>query len=578
MEHGMMDRRFWLAMALSLLVLILSDVLFGPRRPPRRPPTAPDSSQVVAEKEVPTPPEAAEKVAPPVRDQAEEASFQNLLAPEVPTEVVVTGKDYRCTLSSKGAVIREFVLPGYTDAEEKPAQLIRDQTRGLLPLKLKASGLAYDLSNTLFQVEERTDGPYRVVRFVARNEEGVEVVRTYRFHPDSLAFHMTQEISGVPNDDGSARYEIALLPGMPLLEVRPQYDRAAMAAVSLIGKNYIKDGTGSGRLGCGGGGRKDQWKTKTHHGMVRWVGIRNKYFLGALVLGEPEEADVITERNPAKAAAGARFLGTVDLDGRVRKDFLVYLGPMRHGDLASLGAGLERAVDLGIKPIVPISKAVLWCMTTLYKVIPNYGVIILILSLGTKFLFYPLTKKSLQSMKRMQELKPEMERIKEKFKDNPQRQNQEMMKLYQKHKINPLGGCLPMLVQMPIFFALYSVLYNVIELRKAPFVLWIKDLSIPDTVAHVGGIPINPLPLIMTGTMIIQQKMTPTDPRQAAMTMMMPVIFLFFFYSLPSGLVFYWTVNNVATIVQQVWMKREEKNSSEKVSGQRREYAVASKR
>jgi YidC/Oxa1 family membrane protein insertase len=191
-----------------------------------------------------------------------------------------------------------------------------------------------------------------------------------------------------------------------------------------------------------------------------------------------------------------------------------------------------------------------------HRVVPNYGLCIIILSVLVKAVFYPLSRKSVESMRDMQRLKPEMERLNEKFKDDPQKKNQATLELYKKHKVNPLGGCLPIVVQMPVFIALYNVLNSAVELRKAPFVLWIGDLSAPDRVGSVAGLPIHIMPLIMAGTMVWQQKLTPTDPRQAAMAYIMPIVMTVFFYAMPSGLVLYWTVMNLMAIGQQVWINR----------------------
>jgi YidC/Oxa1 family membrane protein insertase len=168
----------------------------------------------------------------------------------------------------------------------------------------------------------------------------------------------------------------------------------------------------------------------------------------------------------------------------------------------------------------------------------------------------------MDSMKRMQQLKPEMDRINEKYKDDPQRKQQEIMELYKKKKINPVGACLPMLPQLPILSGLFYVLSNAIQLRKEPFVFWIQDLSVPDTVAHVAGFPLNIMPLIMGATMLVQQRMTPSAPQQKMMGYMMPILMIFFFYSMSSGLVFYWTVSNVMTVLQQALMNRDQKKST----------------
>jgi YidC/Oxa1 family membrane protein insertase len=229
---------------------------------------------------------------------------------------------------------------------------------------------------------------------------------------------------------------------------------------------------------------------------------------------------------------------------------------MDYAELARFKVGLEKARDLGWRWIVPFSKLLIRFFEMVHRVVPNYGLCIIILSVLVKAVFYPLSRKSVESMRDMQRLKPEMERLNEKFKDDPQKKNQATLELYKKHKVNPLGGCLPIVVQMPVFIALYNVLNSAVELRKAPFVLWIGDLSAPDRVGAVAGLPIHILPLIMAGTMVWQQKLTPTDPRQAAMAYIMPIVMTVFFYAMPSGLVLYWTVTNLMAIGQQVWINR----------------------
>lgn len=576
-------------MVLAILVLFVSDRLFGPKQGPVR--TAitemSDSTSVPASGTRSGSPDLSAVTTEPASGTFDsmaaaapsEEMVNQLLTANEPEEITIAGAKYQATLSRRGGVVSSFILAEYTDAENQPANLIRDEEKGVLGLTIETPDGILDLAETEFHVETRKSGGMTRVEFSAEDANGVRVTKTYLFHPDSLAFRLQLKASGIPNGDGAARYGINWGEGMPLLEVKPAYDQAGMASVALIGKDFVKDGGASMRgMGCsGGGGKKDQWEFENHDGMIHWAGVRDKYFLGAIIPENALDARVRTERNSGRNIARTQLIVPVDLDGTVARNFMVYLGPLKHNELQALGVGLERAVDLGMKPIIPISRLVLWCMTTLYKVIPNYGIVILIVSVLAKILMYPLTKKSLNSMKKMQLVKPEMDEINKKYKDDPQKKQKAMMALYKEHSINPVGGCLPMVLQMPIFFALYSVLYNVIEMRKAPFVFWIKDLSLPDNVGNIMGVPINPLPVIMTATMIWQQKLTPTDPRQATMAMIMPIMFLFFFYNLPSGLVFYWTVNNVVSVIQQLWIKRGDKPVSSGKGAERRDYAVASK-
>ena len=198
-----------------------------------------------------------------------------------------------------------------------------------------------------------------------------------------------------------------------------------------------------------------------------------------------------------------------------------------------------------------------------YRLIPNYGVAIVLVTIALKIIFWPIQAKSIQSMKAMQKFQPLMNKLREKYKDDPQKLNTEMMKLYKEHKINPFSGCLPMLVQLPVLIAFYRVLLNAIALRGASF-LWIHDLSQPDTIFSVAGLPINPLPLAMTAGTFFQQKLTPTggDPQQQKMMMFMPVMMLFFFYKLAAGLTLYYTLQQLLSVLQQWHSMRQRRDDA----------------
>jgi YidC/Oxa1 family membrane protein insertase len=205
-------------------------------------------------------------------------------------------------------------------------------------------------------------------------------------------------------------------------------------------------------------------------------------------------------------------------------------------------------VDFGFFAVV--AKPLLWFLKLTNKVTNNFGIDIIILSILIKIVFLPLTQISFKSMKEMQKVQPEMARLKETYKNDKAKLQQEIMLLYKRRKINPMSGCLPMLIQIPVFIALYNALQNAIEMRHAPFFWWIKDLSAKD--------PIYITPLIMGATMVIQQKMTPTsaDPAQAKMFMLMPIMFTFLFLNFPSGLVIYWLINNVLSIAHQYYLNK----------------------
>lgn len=296
----------------------------------------------------------------------------------------------------------------------------------------------------------------------------------------------------------------------------------------------------------------------------KWIGLESEWYIAALVPLTPD-FKVATSRG-ANGAIQIALRGTPPplapgeaWEGRA----LVYVGPKEYDRLKALGVGLEQSVHFGqflwILPMEWVAVPILWLMNFFYRHIPNYGVAIILLTVITKILFYPLTLKSMASMKAMQALQPQVNALRAKYQKDPQRLQRETMELYRKHKVNPMGGCLPMLIQIPIFYALYVVFSLAVELQNAAFLcfgtvfgaaLWICDLAQHD--------PSYVLPILMGISMFIQQKMTPTtgDPRQAKIMLIMPVVFTFMFLNLPAGLVLYWFVSNVLQILQQYYTDR----------------------
>jgi YidC/Oxa1 family membrane protein insertase len=310
-------------------------------------------------------------------------------------------------------------------------------------------------------------------------------------------------------------------------------------------------------------------------GAVRWAGVQSHYYLGLVTPlgGEgrlaisrgmtyvPSAAEMtrLPEKSkPSQPIAEAALVFAAPASGQQR--FAVYFGPADYFSLAKIsGAGkagslqLEKAVDLGMNWLLPFSYPLLQLLRLFDSWVKNYGIAIFLLATLVRIVLHPLNMSSMKSMRSLQKLQPEMERIREKYKNKPEMMNAAIMALYKENKVNPAGGCLPMVLQMPLFFALYAVLFNAIDLRQAPFVGFIHDLSAPDHMFSVAGIPIRLLPIIMTGTGFLQQKFSPTPPQQATTMYLMNFFMLFIFYGLPSGLVFYWTVMNVYTALQQ-WL------------------------
>jgi YidC/Oxa1 family membrane protein insertase len=286
-------------------------------------------------------------------------------------------------------------------------------------------------------------------------------------------------------------------------------------------------------------------------GQVQWTAVQNKYYAIAAIPRTSTAWSVLHEGTSALEYAVALRWPLNAMSTAVH--FTVYAGPKELRRLASFdanGKSLEELVFYNygwvrvLRPDVWLLRPLQW----LYGVTGNYGIAIIIITVIIKLLFYPLTWKSFKSMQAMQHLQPQMKRLQDIYKNDRQKLNEEMMRLYREEKVNPLGGCLPMVVQIPVFISLYQVLYASIELRHAGFMLWIKDLSAPDY----------PMALLMGASMVVQQWMTPTtgDPRQAKMMLFMPIIFTFMFLNFPVGLVIYWLVNNLLTIAQQYVMLR----------------------
>jgi YidC/Oxa1 family membrane protein insertase len=240
----------------------------------------------------------------------------------------------------------------------------------------------------------------------------------------------------------------------------------------------------------------------------------------------------------------------------------VYLGPKGFDDLEHAGHDLVQAVDLGWFWF--IAKPLLLMLRMIEAAVGNYGWAIILLTLAVRVMFYPVNKKQIEAMKGMQRIQPEVKKIQEKYKDDREKMNVEMMELYRRHKVNPLSGCLPMLVQLPVFIGLYNVLLQSIELRHAPFLGWMHDLSQPDRLGSLAipfvepaGIPV--MTLLMGASMILQQKMTPStaDPAQQRAMLFMPVVFTVMFVNFPAGLVLYWLSNNILSIAQQ-WLSNRQ--------------------
>jgi YidC/Oxa1 family membrane protein insertase len=460
--------------------------------------------------------------APASAEAADAASRAKLVTVDTPL--------YSATFSSNGASLVSFKLKKYTEGQEAGSPFV-DLARGtaadpLLATRLTISGLpetpAFDMSekdSTLAAGEART------LSFSWASPSGVVVRKLYTLSADgyeiksklSVSNGSKAQLSGFVSVPITAYYakEYQRYHSGPIISFDNDVERVKPDADAL---------TGEGRLG--------------------WAGLEDKFFLLALM----PDADVKLQWAlgfKSKERAKALVSAPVGLNANETFDFdhTVFVGPKEYGVLESNKRGLIEAIEFGYFDFM--AKPTLVVLNFFQKYLGNYGLAIIILTCLIKIAFHPLTKHSLKSMKEMQKIQPQMQALREKYKDDKARQNKELMELYKRQKINPMSGCLPMVLQIPVFIALYEVLSVAIELRQAPFLLWITDLSEKD--------PYYISPLLMGATMFLQQKMTPStmDPTQQKIMMLMPIFFTFLFLSFPSGLVLYWLVNNVLTIAQQ---------------------------
>jgi YidC/Oxa1 family membrane protein insertase len=298
-------------------------------------------------------------------------------------------------------------------------------------------------------------------------------------------------------------------------------------------------------------------ETEVVEGQASWAGYAEHYFLSAIVPSQRSPLRLV-----AWTAADASNAMVWTSAPATSLDYNLYIGPKSFDELEKAGHDLVQAVDLGWFWF--IAKPLLFALRAIEAAVGNYGWAIVLLTLAVRLAFYPVNKKQMEAMKGMQRIQPEVKKIQERYADDREKMNLEMMELYRRHKVNPLAGCLPMLVQLPVFVGLYNVLLQSIELRHAPFIGWMHDLSQPDRLGSLpipfvepAGIPV--MTLLMGASMIIQQKMTPStaDPAQQRVMMIMPVVFTVMFVNFPAGLVIYWLSNNVLSIAQQVLTNRQ---------------------
>ncbi len=399
-------------------------------------------------------------------------------------------------------------------------------------------------------------------------DKNKSILQTYTFYKDAYHFDLEVEFKNFGDEILNTEYQLQWTGGFVPTEKDEVGDLTYFKAYSLLGDEKEEFDV------------QDKASDEaSFSGLTKWVASRTKYFVLYMI---PQEKDGIGCKFSAQtvAAGGAttQKKNAISLSMKFEPDkkdsFKIYLGPIEFSILNQYNENLTVIMEWGWAIMRPLTKAILYTFNFLYGIIPNYGWVIIIFSVIVKIILYPLTHKSYVGMQKMKEVMPRQKEIQKKFKDNPAKMQQEMMKLYKEIGYNPLSGCLPMVIQMPILFPIYQVFNESIDLRQAPFFGWIHDLSLPDTVAilhtglpFIGDFSVNPLPIVMTILTFVQQKVAPMTPpvndsdpaqkfNQKFMMYGMPIMFFFLFNNFSSGLVLYWTLFNVLTMGQQYLMSK----------------------
>ena len=520
-----MEKRILIAILLSMLVLFVYPFLFPSPPPPPKSQTAETS-----------PRKSEEGGAPPA---AETVEVSGAVAAEEKTVTVETDL-YKAVFTNRGAVIRHWELKQYwADLKKQNNIVLFDPGKiivGAYPMTVSVSDgeLNKLLQGGLFSVEGGDlhlshDNPKGSIIFTLVDPvSGKGVRKSFTFYNET--YKVDAEVTPI-NIGGN--YTVSTGSNFGISEWGEARMVGFVGPTTLVGTKLIKDKVAKikGPL--------------YHEGDIKWTAVQDKYFISALIPKDKVNRVIVSKSSERDVHV------EIEVSEGQKASFMLYAGPKEYKRLKALGVGLDESISFGwfivweLSIISYMAKGLFYLLQLFYRLSHNYGIAIIFLTMIVRVVFIPLTFKSFKSMKDIQRLQPEIQKLQKKYKNDKAELNKAMMELYKTHKVNPLGGCLPMVLQLPVFIGLYNLLANTIELRQTPFILWINDLSIKD--------PYYVLPIIMGITMLIQQKMTPStvDPTQAKIMLIMPVMFTFFFLNFPSGLVLYWLVNNVLTIGQQ---------------------------
>ncbi len=555
-----MDRKTWLAVGLSILGIILFqwyyDATYGPYLRHQEEVRRQQAAAAAAASPSATPasvPSAATATPAPARPVAEMTARSETLSAR-------GGKDTADFVFNNDTGGIEAVLLRMHLNEKQSAVSLNGDRR--MPIGALSTGIQSPLGG----FEMQSDAPGGVVTFTKREGDGLEIEKKFRLPNDGepgAPYLATLELTfRNPTAVALSRPALYLSTGgaAPIhktdLPLYTRFDWSRDDHMSGIDVNHFNAG---GILGF-------EWRQATETfaetvAPVRWAAVTSQYFCTIVTALDVQGTSVAAARfvvpgaapgsHPVYGVQGALGLPpfTLEAGKTITQKFQIYAGPKELGRLEKLGQGESAVMNFGWFGFV--SKFLLWAMNLLHGPLQSYAAAIIVLTILIKLALWPLQNKATNSMRRMAALSPKMTELREKYKDDPQKMNEELMKLYRDYGVNPFSGCLPMLIQIPIFFGFYSMLGCAIELRNSSF-FWIHDLSQPDTVFHLLGFPINILPLVMAGTMVWQMAITPKtgDATQQRIMMFMPIIFIVFAYNYASALSLYWTTQNLFSIIQ----------------------------
>jgi len=453
-----------------------------------------------------------------------------------PEFIVVETELYRATFTTRGAALTSWELKRYRSSSDGKSlvQLVRQRGKFAEPLTVTVDDTSHS--------KELSEGIYRVEKDFTTLDQG---------HPTGhITFSYSNPATGVRLEK-----QLTFHTESYVVDIALKSSGLAEAVKLGLGTNFGVVDWGEGFIGSVGAAsliddkiEHDMPEAETEHkGPVKWVALQDKYFISALI---PKTSASAWPRKQGDKLVSTAVRLPVDSSG-APLELQLFAGPKEFDTLQSLQIRLEDTIDFGWflfgswDTVRAVAKPIFSVLRYINDYTHNYGLTIILLTVIIKVLFVPLQYKSYTSMKKMQGIQPKVAAVQEKFKDDRDRLNKELIKLYRDHKVNPVGGCLPMLLQMPVFVSLFNILYMTIDLRQAPLGLWITDLSLQD--------PYYILPIIMGISMMVMQKIQPTtmDPTQAKMMLMLPVAMTFLFVNFPAGLVLYWLTNNVLSIVQQ---------------------------